>query len=218
MGVKRKKMYELLTNSKGFTLIEMAIVLIIIGIIIGAVVKGKDIIRGAEQKKVYAKFVNEWRTAYLNFNDRTGKILGDTTSDGAANGATCTQLVDGDTTGTPPAFYGLLQIGLHPPVTNGSDACIYKYTDSEGGVHDVTITFNYGTDTSITASYNYMHITKIPLELAMALDRLIDGEADGTKGDFIRVPNDTSAPLVWIRNSSDTPTTESNAVRWKMEF
>ncbi len=44
-----------LKNDKGFTLIEMAIVLIIIGIIIGAIVKGKDIIRSGEQKKIYSE-------------------------------------------------------------------------------------------------------------------------------------------------------------------
>ena len=67
-----------LGDNQGFTLVEMALVLIIIGIIIGAIVKGKDLVRSAEQKKIYSKFVNEWRMAYLNFYDRTGKILGDT--------------------------------------------------------------------------------------------------------------------------------------------
>ena len=65
-------------NNKGFSLIEIAVVLIIIGIIIGAIVKGRDIIRSGEQKKVYTKFVNGWNLAYLTFYDRTGKILGDT--------------------------------------------------------------------------------------------------------------------------------------------
>jgi len=37
----------------------MAIVLIIIG----AVVKGKDLVRGAEQKKIYTKYINSWRIA-----------------------------------------------------------------------------------------------------------------------------------------------------------
>ncbi len=64
-----------LRENKGFTLIEMAIVLIIIGIIIGAVVKGKDIIRSGEQKKIYTKFINGWQSSYLSFYDRTGKIL-----------------------------------------------------------------------------------------------------------------------------------------------
>jgi len=52
---------KILGGNKGFTLIEMAIVLIIIGIIIGAVVKGKDIIKSAEQKKLYTKYVRTWQ-------------------------------------------------------------------------------------------------------------------------------------------------------------
>ena len=76
---------EKLKEEKGFTLVEMALVLIIIGIIIGAIVKGKDLVRGAEQKRIYSKFLNGWRLAYLNFYDRTGKILGDQ-HDGTAEG------------------------------------------------------------------------------------------------------------------------------------
>ena len=69
-----------LSNNKGFTLIELAIVLIIIGLILGAVTKGRDLIRSGEQKKVYTKFLNEWRMAYLNYYDRTGGSLAGTTT------------------------------------------------------------------------------------------------------------------------------------------
>jgi prepilin-type N-terminal cleavage/methylation domain-containing protein len=210
MDVKGKKMYELFTNNKGFTLIEMAIVLIIIGIIIGAVVKGKDLIRSAEQKKIYTKYTNAWRLCYLNFYDRTGMILGDrdATKDGQADSSSCTQLVEGDTINTPPNFYGLLQIGLNPPTTNGADACTYRYMDSCGGAHDVTITFNW--DNTVGAKYNYMLITTIPNELAMAFDTMIDGEADGTDGDFIGNTTDGTA---W----GTVPCTATTA-RWKMQF
>ena len=68
-------------DNRGFTLIEMAIVLIIIGIIIGAVVKGKDVMKSAEQKRLYSTFVREWQMAYNNYYDRTGWILGDDASD-----------------------------------------------------------------------------------------------------------------------------------------
>ncbi|MCK4529295.1 prepilin-type N-terminal cleavage/methylation domain-containing protein, partial [candidate division WOR-3 bacterium] len=130
MGVKRKKMYELLTNNKGFTLIEMAIVLIIIGIIIGAVVKGKDIIKSAEQKRLYTKFVQSWQLAYNTYYDRTGWILGDVddadngtppaTRDGHCASATCTNLV-----------LQLKAVGLDVPVqgSTGSE-CVRTYTDS----------------------------------------------------------------------------------------
>ncbi|MBF0542486.1 MAG: prepilin-type N-terminal cleavage/methylation domain-containing protein, partial [Nitrospirae bacterium] len=45
---------NLFNNAKGFTLVEIAIVLVIIGIILGAAMKGKDLIYGAR----YKKFIN----------------------------------------------------------------------------------------------------------------------------------------------------------------
>lgn len=195
----RTRCSGILRGNKGFTLIEMAIVLIIIGIIIGAVVKGKDIIRSAEQKKVYSKFFSEWRIAYLNFYDRTGKILGDRTNNGQAQSdTTCTQLINGGT-----GFYGLTPVGLDVPTTNGADACTYNYTDSGGNIQNLIIRFAYA------ATYNYMQIQNIPSEMAIAIDRIIDGEADGTAGDFLR--GDGSSD--W----GTTPTT-TYTVRWKMRF
>jgi prepilin-type N-terminal cleavage/methylation domain-containing protein len=195
----------ILRGNKGFTLIEMAIVLIIIGIIIGAVVKGKDIIRGAEQKKIYTKFFSEWRIAYLNFYDRTGKILGDTSgSDGQADATSCTNLLNGGT-----GYYGIVTVGLEVPTTNGTDACTYNYTDSGGNIRNLTITFAYEGTGGAVGTYNYMQILTIPSEMAIAIDRIIDGETDGTAGDFLRG-----------NGSSDwgtTPTTTYTA-RWKMRF
>lgn len=60
-----------LGGNNGFTLIEMAIVLIIIGIIIGAVVKGKDLVRSAEQKKLYTTWIRDWQVAFNNYYDTT---------------------------------------------------------------------------------------------------------------------------------------------------
>ncbi|MBN2514954.1 MAG: prepilin-type N-terminal cleavage/methylation domain-containing protein [Deltaproteobacteria bacterium] len=191
-------------GNKGFTLIEMAIVLIIIGIIIGAVVKGKDIIRGAEQKKIYTKFFSEWRIAYLNFYDRTGKILGDTNNDGQADGIACALLLSGGA--GPPSYYGIVPVGLEPPTTNGTNACTYNYTDSGGNIRNLIVTFLYeGT----AGTYNYMQILTIPNELAIAIDRIIDGEADGTAGDFLNATGTSDWGM--------TPTTTTTA-RWKMRF
>ena len=73
-----------LRNEKGFTLIEMAIVLVIIGLILGAVIKGKDVINSAKQKNFYASFVKSWELAIASYYDRTGNLLGD----GLINGGT----------------------------------------------------------------------------------------------------------------------------------
>lgn len=61
----------------GFTLIEMAVVLVIIGLILGAVSIGKDLQRNAEYKKVKQKFVDQWAQAYNEYYEKTGVVLGD---------------------------------------------------------------------------------------------------------------------------------------------
>ncbi|WP_334189540.1 type II secretion system protein [Noviherbaspirillum sp.] len=64
-------------NARGFTLVEMAIVLVIIGLILGALSIGKDVQRNAEYQKVGNKFVFEWKKAYDGYYQRTGTLLGD---------------------------------------------------------------------------------------------------------------------------------------------
>ena len=217
MSCHTKKNGKILQANQGFTLIEMAIVLIIIGIIIGAVVKGKDLIRGGEQKKIYSQFLNEWRTAYLNFYDRTGRVLGDTNGDGRAdtnpnqrgNPPTDTgrdALVKGDSRHNPPDYYGISQIGLNPPKTNTNKAWKYRYSDSSGKAHELILSFDFDD----TERYNYMQITNVPNELCIALDTMIDGSADGTRGDFI---GDGRTGLAWGALPSAIAT-----ARWKMQF
>ncbi len=231
--MKRKKITAFLTDTRGFTLIEMAIVLIIIGIIIGAVVKGKDLVRGAEQKKIYTKYINSWRIAYLTFYDRTGKILGDTwdsslgtpaagqdgNADTSAGSATTptdagqADLYDGPASGTP--YMGLKQAGLSAPVTNATTNYEYKYIDSEGAAHVMEIAFKYDS----TNKYNYMFISEIPNELGLALDTMIDGEADGTANDFLCFNvADTGSATAWGAVSGLTEPTDEVSARWKMEF
>jgi len=66
-----------MNKQKGFTLIEMAIVLVVIGLILGAVSIGKDLQRNAEYDTVKQKFIDQWATAYNVYYQRTGVVLGD---------------------------------------------------------------------------------------------------------------------------------------------
>ena len=61
----------------GFTLVEMAIVLAVIGMIIGAIAIGKDVQRNAEYTKIKNKFIDQWTQAYNQYYQRTGVVLGD---------------------------------------------------------------------------------------------------------------------------------------------
>lgn len=61
----------------GFTLVEMAVVLVIIGVILGAVMIGRDVQRNAEYTRIKQKFVDQWVVAYNTYNQRIGGPVGD---------------------------------------------------------------------------------------------------------------------------------------------
>ena len=71
----------LVARQDGFTLVEMAIVLIIIGIILGAVLKGQDLITNARAKKL-ASTMNSWSVNTFTFMDRMGRYPGDSARNG----------------------------------------------------------------------------------------------------------------------------------------
>ena len=199
MKKKKGKGIRLIINNQGFTLIEMAIVLIIIGIIIGAVVKGKDLVRSAEQKRLYSKFINSWEVAYSAYYDRTGRILGDTATNdnsGTRDGH-CSNPSEVNLNGQ------LTMVGLEYPGGGPTGSIISRtYTDSQGRSNTITITFRYDA-----AQGNFIRMDLVPNELGMAWDRIIDGEMDGSAGDFLYI-SDTSA----MDTENDWPTAVDDPV------
>jgi prepilin-type N-terminal cleavage/methylation domain-containing protein len=63
-------------NQKGFTLVEIAIVLVIIGLLVGGVLKGQAMIQNAKVKRV-AKMADELRASVMTFYDKYGVYPGD---------------------------------------------------------------------------------------------------------------------------------------------
>jgi prepilin-type N-terminal cleavage/methylation domain-containing protein len=70
------RIFKSLKNHKGFTLVELAIVLVIIGIILGAVLKGQELINSAKIKRAYNQ-QREIVAAVYSYYDKYGKFPGD---------------------------------------------------------------------------------------------------------------------------------------------
>ena len=70
-------------KQQGFTLIEIAIVLVIIGLLLGGVLKGQELITAARVRNLAAQ-LDGVKIAYLGFQDRYRALPGDYVSTSAA--------------------------------------------------------------------------------------------------------------------------------------
>src|SRR4051794_41514508 len=66
----------MLSRNKGFTLVEIAIVLVIIGLLLGGILKGQEMITQAKIKNSIADF-SGISAAYYGYQDRYRAIPGD---------------------------------------------------------------------------------------------------------------------------------------------
>jgi prepilin-type N-terminal cleavage/methylation domain-containing protein len=73
-------------NKRGFTLVELAIVLVIIGVILGGVIKGQELVENARIKRLYRDY-QAVEFAHFAYIDRYNEIAGDGNDDGDLNDA-----------------------------------------------------------------------------------------------------------------------------------
>ena len=200
-------------SQTGFTLVEMSVVLVVIGLILGAVSIGKDVQRNAEYTKLKQKFIDQWATAYNEHYARAGVVLGDdqtaprfmvngaafTTGIGAISGINMTgvtapaAICRGDAAPrmlrlTSPLLelhtrMDRLGIRMPPGRAEGSEDR-YLYLDSNGNPQEVQVCFQWNNPGTRSGSGNVMVISGLTPELARELDQMIDGKPDAREGVF----------------------------------
>lgn len=153
-------------NQKGFTLVEIAIVLVIIGLLLGGVLKGQELIANAKVKSAQQE-VQAFSAAIYAYKDKTGHLPGDDpTATPAGNG-------DGVITNVTEAknlFKHLKDQGL---ISGNYDGTTYA---QHAWGSDIII----DEDTQIpglTARYD-----NLPKEVAEQLDRKMD-DGNSATGD-----------------------------------
>jgi len=170
----------MIKNEKGFTLVELAIVLVIIGIIIGAVLKGQDLIESARHKQIVNE-LKKWELATWAYLDMYARFPGDSERSG----------VIADTTGENPKTDFIDSVLVGKPndhkITIGGRV-FHMFAGNAGAAPDrrnvLVICPDSACEMAFGENYSY----------ALALDSSVD-QADGGMTGTIR---GTSAALATV--------------------
>lgn len=185
-----------LRSNKGFTLVELAIVLVIIGIILGAVLKGQELINNAKVKRAYNQY-REILAAVYTYYDKYGKYPGDdpnvasrwSTANPVPTGGDNDGLIDGFTFGCTNQNTETCQAWYHMRLANiltGSGA--QAPSNAYGG----SIGIGYATVQGLTTMW--IGFDNVPGDVCASLDQQYDDGVYNTgsirgSGDYVSNPN-----------------------------
>lgn len=202
-----------LCRQKGFTLIELGVALLVIGLLLGAMAIGRDLQRSAAHQRLASDFVQGWQLAYEAYVQGVGHPPGDNPASptGRINGAAAagTELCGAD------MINAFLKAGVRLPEgrANGyPDRAVYL--DSNGNPQDVQVCFasiNWAEPGASMGTYvsrlrNVMVLRGLTYALAATLDQQIDGRSDARFG---RLRDASLANSVGEANSQKWPWDES---------
>lgn len=204
-------------NTKGFTLIEMAVVLVIIGLILAAVMKGKDMIRNAQVREFTDNFVLAWEDIVYSYYDKKSQVL----ADGKDNGGNSTLSADGFFDDIIPASSSSSNVReniVNATQAVGIDPCGIVKSDMEyspsggwnvsdpqtcGGI-DVfqrtvageykksQVKVGFYSATTPLGTKNVLFFFNVPADVARGIDSAIDGHIGPNVGKVLKCDSATN--------------------------
>ncbi len=164
-------MQRTLRNQNGFTLVEMAIVLVIIGLLLGGVLKGQSLIESSKNKAL-ANHAKGLQAAIYAYQDKYGALPGDdalAATHLAGSGCAAGQIVNGNGNGQITEYFRALS----------HLACGGFITGSYNGTTDLMKSPYGGTVYIIYQAVqgktgNMLRYDNLPDTVAEAFDRALD--------------------------------------------
>ncbi|HIE59554.1 MAG TPA: type II secretion system protein [Persephonella sp.] len=190
-----------MNNQKGFTLIELAIVLVVIGIILGAILKSQELIKNAKARR-FQNDVKALEAIIWMFYDRYGRFPGDCNLDG---------LIDASTNNTVgaidnnPNIKFCEEMGGNEPEDLDAPWAELKKAQLVSNVSNLQLSSTPLGGTIYIGkadNRNAIAIAGIPCFAAKMIDVSIDGRLDGGFGRVRELTGPDTA-----RNSTDVWTT-----------
>jgi prepilin-type N-terminal cleavage/methylation domain-containing protein len=172
-------------SNQGFTLIEIAIVLVIIGLLLGGVLKGQELITGARVRNLISQ-QDGIKAAFFGFQDRYRALPGDYAA--ASTNINCSSgCINGDGNGRIEGNNEPIQVWSHLTAAgfmNGSYQATSTTTQAGEGnspknPYSIFIQLKYDAvygnpATTQSSKHNLKTGTQVPVEIIAEVDRKID--------------------------------------------
>jgi len=174
-----------LRSQEGFTLVELAVVMVIIGIILGGIVKGATLIQNARGERALNDIKGLEAMAWT-FNNRYGFLPGDCDRNGLVGASVTGDVTLDDLTDdtTAPAALCTAEDDINQPLDSLRYAGIASRTSSNRVQfkHALQGPYLLGNQTVNDIAYNVIAATQIPCWAAKMIDRSLDGDVDSGTG------------------------------------
>jgi len=200
-----------ISKQGGFTLVELAVAMVIIGILLGTILKGQDMINNARGKTVLAD-LKGMEALVWTYYDRKGKFPGDCDADGIMGAAEAVS-----TTGSPVAALdntdpvtGPIAEDVACSGATGTDSIDTPIGDlreekllpwgqnnAEVSLHAVNGQIRPTHVTDGTSDRNAIIVYDVPQWVGEMIDANIDGSIDGEVGRIRYFLTDVTAGAAW---------------------